>query len=178
MARRGKGGESSRVEVAITPMLDMSFQLLFFFLLNYHPSALEGQMVMALPSDKQEAKADKLENVTTGSDEKDDTLPADLTVQVKTQNDGFNNGAISQLTLVGRDGPKEIRADPGKELDQLLKELLAAKEGGNLTNKEDIKIQADSRLNWGTVVKVMDVCSKAGFRPGFAPPPDRGVGQQ
>ena len=173
MARRMKGGETSKVEVAVTPMLDMTFQLLFFFLLNYHPSALEGQMNMALPADKQEAKADKLENVTTSSDEKDDTLPADLTVQVKTQNDGYNNGGISQLTLVGRDGPKEI-----KDLDQLLKELQAAREGGNLTNKEDIKIQGDSRLNWGAVVKVLDTCTKAGFRPGFAPPPDRGVGQQ
>jgi biopolymer transport protein ExbD len=178
MARKPKGGEATKVEVAVTPMLDMTFQLLFFFLLNYHPSALEGQMNMALPSDKQEAKAEKLENVTTSSDERDDTLPADLTVQVKTQNDGYNNGPISQLTLVGRDGPKEIPADRGKELDQLLKELQAAKEGGNLTNKEDIKIQGDSRLNWGAVVKVMDVCTKAGFRPGFAPPPDRGVGQQ
>jgi biopolymer transport protein ExbD len=183
MARRMKGEAAHGVEVAVTPMLDMTFQLLFFFLLNYHPSALEGQMNMALPSDKQEAKADKLENVTTGSDEKDDTLPADLTVQIKTQNSNDaseeDRGKISQLILVGRDGPKEVPTSPtGDELGPLLKELQAAREGGNLTNKEDIKIQADSRLRWTYVVKVMDVCTKAGFKPGFAAPPDRGVGQQ
>ena len=33
-------------------MLDMTFQLLFFFLLNYHPTAPEGQMDLALPTDK------------------------------------------------------------------------------------------------------------------------------
>jgi biopolymer transport protein ExbD len=163
--------EPSRVEVAVTPMLDMTFQLLFFFILNYHPSALEGQMSMALPNDKQEAKALKPEDVKTGSDPEDNTLPADLTVNVKTQNDGYNNGTISQLTVVGRDGEK-----PVKDLDGLKSYLESVKE--SLTNKEDIKIQGDSRLAWGEVIRVMDVCTKAGFRPGFAAPPDRGVGQK
>src|SRR5689334_5141435 len=105
MTRRHKSAQAhGKVEVAVTPMLDMTFQLLFFFILNYHPSALEGQMSMALPNDKQEAKAEKLEDVKTGSDPQDDTLPADLTVQIKTQNDGFNNGIISQLAVRGRDG--------------------------------------------------------------------------
>jgi biopolymer transport protein ExbD len=152
-------------------MLDMTFQLLFFFILNYHPSALEGQMSMALPTDKQEAKADKIENVKTGSDPEDETLPADLTVNIKTQNDGSNNGIISQLSVVGRDGPHEV-----KNLAELVEYLDKVKD--TLTNKEDIKIQGDSRLGWGEVVKVMDVCTKAGFRPGFAAPPDRGVGQK
>jgi biopolymer transport protein ExbD len=163
--------EASRVEVAVTPMLDMTFQLLFFFILNYHPSALEGQMSMALPNDKQEAKAEKMEDVKTGSDPQDDTLPADLTVQVKTQNDGYNNGRISQISVRGRDGSKEV-----KDLEALKEHLESVKE--SLTNKEDIKIEGDSSLSWGEVVKVMDTCTKAGFRPGFAPPPDRGVGQK
>jgi biopolymer transport protein ExbD len=172
MARRSRVAQgASRVEVAVTPMLDMTFQLLFFFILNYHPSALEGQMSMALPNDKQEAKAEKLEDVKTGSDPQDDTLPADLTVKVKTQNDGYNNGTISQLSVVSRDGPKDV-----KDLDALKSYLESVKE--SLTNKEDIKIEGDSRLAWGEVVRVMDVCTKAGFRPGFAPPPDRGVGQK
>ena len=42
----------------------------------------------------------------------------------------------------------------------------------------DIKIEGDSSLSWGEVVKVMDICTRAGFRPGFAAPPDRGVGQK
>jgi biopolymer transport protein ExbD len=169
--RRSKDRGSSRVEVAITPMLDMTFQLLFFFILNYHPSALEGQMSMTLPIDNQEAKAAKPEDVKKGSDPEADTLPADLTVAVKTQNDGYNNGSISQLTVVGRDGPKEV-----KDLAALKDYLESVRE--TLTNKEEIKIQGDSRLRWGEVVKVMDVCTKAGFRPGFAPPPDHGAGQK
>jgi biopolymer transport protein ExbD len=167
--RKGREREASRVEVAVTPMLDMTFQLLFFFILNYHPSALEGQMSMALPKDDQKAKAEKVEDVKEGSDPDDATLPADLTVQVKTQNDGTNNGSISQLTVVGRDGPKEV-----KDLDALAAYLESVKE--SLTNKEDIKIQGDSRLGWGAIVKVMDICTKAGFKPGFAAPPDHAAG--
>lgn len=169
--RRRKAKESSRVEVAITPMLDMTFQLLFFFILNYHPSNLEGQMSMTLPIDNQEAKAARQEDVKKGSDPDSDTLPADLTIAVKTQNDGYNNDVISQITVTGRDGPKDVKVD--KNLDALKAYLESVKD--TLTNKEDIKIQADSRLVWGKVIRVMDVCTKAGFRPGFAPPPERAV---
>src|SRR5579884_630904 len=170
MARRMKGEAAHGVEVAITPMLDMTFQLLFFFILNYHPSALEGQMSMTLPIDKQEAQAAKAEDVKTGSDPDSDTLPADLTVNVKTVNDGYNNGTISQLSVTSRDGTKEV-----KDLDALKGYLESVRE--TLTNKEEVKIVGDSRLSWGEVVKVMDVCTRAGFRPGFAPPPDHGLGQ-
>ena len=36
------------VEVPVTPMLDMAFQLLTFFILTYHPMPAEGQFVMNL----------------------------------------------------------------------------------------------------------------------------------
>ena len=34
----------SEVTLPITPMLDMSFQILSFFIMTYHPSALEGHI--------------------------------------------------------------------------------------------------------------------------------------
>jgi biopolymer transport protein ExbD len=171
--RRPKAEEPTGVQVAITPMLDMTFQLLFFFLLNYHPSALEGQMSMALPAEKQEAKAQSAEQVTQSNDAEEETLAADLTVKVKTQNDGFNNGTITQLVLQGREGDQEV-----KNLDDLLAKLKEAKTSGGLQNANDIKLQCDSKLSWASALKVMDVCAKADFHVGFGAPPDRGVGQQ
>ncbi len=171
--RHPKADEPTGVQVAITPMLDMTFQLLFFFLLNYHPSALEGQMSMALPAEKQEAKAQAADQVTQSNDADDETLAADLTVKVKTQNDGFNNGTITQLVLQGRSGEQEV-----KNLDDLLAKLKDAKANGGLQNANDIKLQCDSKLSWASVLKVMDVCAKADFHVGFGAPPDRGVGQQ
>ena len=48
---RKKPGADSKITLPITPMLDMTFQLLFFFIINFHPADLEGQMDMALPSE-------------------------------------------------------------------------------------------------------------------------------
>ena len=56
------GAPGVQLGLIITPMLDMSFQILFFFVMTYHPSALEGQLEMLLPATGQ-AKADKIENV-------------------------------------------------------------------------------------------------------------------
>jgi len=36
-------------DLPITPMLDMSFQLLSFFIMTFHPTATEGQIAMTLP---------------------------------------------------------------------------------------------------------------------------------
>ena len=50
MPRRKIKGDD-RIALPITPMLDMTFQLLFFFIINFNPADLEGQMDMSLPSE-------------------------------------------------------------------------------------------------------------------------------
>ena len=42
--------EDTGPELPITPMLDMAFQLLTFFIMTYRPSALEGHMDLTLPA--------------------------------------------------------------------------------------------------------------------------------
>ncbi len=152
-------------ELPITPMLDFTFQLLFFFILNYNPSNLEGQIEMSLPPPKPPEKANV---IPTEVNSGDDELPADLTVVLKTQNDGSNNGIISSISVKDRSGETVVR-----NLDALKKYLEEAKPG--LSNKEDITLEPDSRLKWFAVVQVMDVCRKTGFRIGFGAPPDLAV---
>src|SRR6516162_7374228 len=41
MSRRLKAAGGMEVELPITPMLDMAFQIMIFFIVTYHPSALE-----------------------------------------------------------------------------------------------------------------------------------------
>src|SRR5207245_2732815 len=43
MSRRRKGDAHPEVELPITPMLDMAFQLLVFFIITYHPPVGEGE---------------------------------------------------------------------------------------------------------------------------------------
>jgi biopolymer transport protein ExbD len=167
MPRRRKRDNGPEVELPVTPMLDMAFQLLTFFIFTYHPSALEGQMELSLPA-AGEAKAKQMKDVDP--DKMSDTdieEPSQVTVVVKTQRDGINDGAISQLVV---DGLTKTTVNNLKELQDYLAKL---KGNAGLTNKEAVRLQPDSLLRWACVVDVMDACKRAGFtNVGFAPPAD------
>ena len=45
----------AKIALPITPMLDMTFQLLFFFIMNFNPVDIEGQLDAALPSQQEPA---------------------------------------------------------------------------------------------------------------------------
>jgi biopolymer transport protein ExbD len=168
MSRRKAEGSGVEPTLPITPMLDMAFQLLAFFIFTYHPSDLEGQMDLSLPSE-QVAQAQKQELVDpTSKPDKNENLelPADVTVSANTQRDGVNDGALSALHIEERSG----QLHPNN-LQQLKEELSKIRQ--RVENKEAIKIQADSKLKWNEVVKVMDACRAAGFQNiSFVPPPD------
>src|SRR6266704_1912795 len=97
MAHKRKHDAPYEPELPITPMLDMSFQILFFFVMTYHPSALEGQLDLHLP-------AQPNERGITQPGQLD--LPTDVTVVVGTQRDGLNHGGIGQLVVQSLSGEK------------------------------------------------------------------------
>jgi biopolymer transport protein ExbD len=179
MAARPKNDVAIEPTLPITPMLDMAFQLLAFFIFTYNPSDLEGQMDLSLPSEAV-SQADKKENVDpmAQSNKTPLELPADLTIIIRTQRDGVNDGAISALTVEDRSGKETIPTPEVEEaargvtlLDKLRDKLKKAH--GTVENKESIKIQGDGKLKWDSIVKVMDVCRDAGFNNiSFVPPPD------
>jgi biopolymer transport protein ExbD len=166
MARRPNKNEDPGVVLPIPAFLDMSFQMLAFFIFTYHPSDLEGQMEMNLP-EKQEARADSPPDAPQPSDS--DVAPiveADISVILRTQHDGRHDGDIKQIVI--SEGPNET---PIETPEALLKQLTEKRK--SLTNKEGVKIQGDGRLKWAKIVQIMDVCRKAGFKDvSFAPPPD------
>ena len=105
MARRRKGDPVPEVELPITPMLDMAFQLLTFFVFTYHPSALEGQMELTLPASG-EAQAKSQEDVDpTKQSDTDIEVPADLTILIKGRQDGTSDGSPFQYVVEERAGP-------------------------------------------------------------------------
>lgn len=167
--RRRKGDEELGVQLPITPMLDMAFQIFAFFVATYQPSAFEGQMLLNLPA-VGEAKAAEESQATANNQDKEIKLPSEVTITVKTKQDGINDSMPRQYVVSTPQEPEH----PVDTLDDLAAYL--AKARSNLTNQEEVTIKADSRLRFTFVVQVMDVCmnpKKGGFKHvGFGPPPD------
>jgi biopolymer transport protein ExbD len=165
-------GLKSQVELPITPFLDFSFQVLFFFIMQYNPDPMEGQLDMSLPAQKEYVQKPQLPqkpHEPPGPDEKLDE-PPEVTIVIKTHQDRRNTGNISQISVLTNSGETPIPTPEGK-LDKLVDYLKKIRE--NLGNKNDVKMLPDSLLKWEAVVKVRDACQKAGFiNASFAPPPD------
>jgi biopolymer transport protein ExbD len=180
---RSKKGVDSKVQMPITPMLDMTFQLLFFFILNYHPSALEGQMELALPTQKPTLATNDVKPLQTAdnpNEEDEPKEPPEVTVIVKAFQgvDSDKQGHISEITVRTKDTPSPTPISEENATEQRLLELLKdhlakLRDGPGLGNKDDVLMQADRKLRWQFVVKVRDACQKAGFTNAhFSPPPD------
>jgi len=173
-------GHDSKVVIPIPPMLDMTFQLLLFAMLWFRPSSLEGQMDLALPTDKpvlsQSNESAPLDKDIGEPDEPKE--PPEVTILVKAnQNDdpGTNTfGQISEISVQLKEGTTQIQEE-GANVDRLLvllqEHLKKVRE--TLVNKDDVMMKAERRLRWQYVVKVRDACQKAGFTNAhFSPPPD------
>lgn len=169
----------------IVPMLDMSFQLLFFFVATFNPGRAEGKMSLSLPASGQAKAASSQEVDLSQLSSPNLELKSDLVVRVSSHEDSFSVslgsaenrdkdeavGALRGLT------PQNRKDEIGKLMD-LLREKLAAK----LKEKRDkdgpdatisVKIEANKKTKHADVVAVMDACLRAGYTQiGFAAPPD------
>src|SRR3954468_2099831 len=98
-----RGGEpKQKINLPITPMLDMTFQLLFFFIMNFHPADLEGQMDVSLPSEEHICHPPE---GLPARPERPPEFPSDLTVIVRAHGGGGPEGGIANLwirTIEGR----------------------------------------------------------------------------
>src|SRR5437588_12851124 len=68
-------------DLPITPMLDMSFQLLAFFIMTFQPTRTEGQIMVALP--KQEGGASSVPSAQAEADK-----PVTITARVVAASGG------------------------------------------------------------------------------------------
>jgi biopolymer transport protein ExbD len=176
MTVRRKTEPGPEPNLPITPMLDMAFQLLAFFVMTYHPSDLEGQMDLSLPSENitQAQSPEDVKQDAAPDKQKPLELPANLSVIVRTRKDSKNQGLISSLSLQDDAGAQDIDK---ASLSVLRDELKKRHE--KVENKENIKIQAEGKLKWNEVVRVMDVCQQAGFKNiSFVPPDDFNLSRQ
>src|SRR5207247_10339768 len=115
--RELKADRGPEVDLPIVPFLDMSFQILFFFIMNYHPSALEGQMDLNLPA-AGEGRAQSIENIDRNKlSDTEIESKSELTVIVRTPHDNMDAGPLSKISIVGDQAELMVSTVPGLESD-------------------------------------------------------------
>ena len=136
-------------DLPITPMLDMSFQLMAFFLLTFRPMPLEAQIALALP--KEEGGPSQVAQSI------DPTADEELIVQVYAA----DNGSIAEITAAPRTGSFSL----GQDTSALFKYLHDKAKAARLEKKPPAKLRLEiaERLNYQYVVKLIDEARRAGF---------------
>jgi biopolymer transport protein ExbD len=146
--RKKKRRLQGDVTLNLAAMLDMAFQLLAFFIITYHPPAVEGDVRLRLPPASPTVVSEKAEKA--GSDEKNPNLVQgmnSLTITVL----GSANGSIHQI-MFGNDTPiAGLTA-----LDTKLRATFSAPN----TVIDQVILQVGSALDYNQLMQVVDVCTR------------------
>jgi biopolymer transport protein ExbD len=145
------GPDRVEPDLPITPMLDMSFQLLAFFILTFKPSPTEGQIALALPKEEGGHGTALLHDIP-------DEPPAKFVARVTAA----PNGTISGITFGEANGPEA--KDLGPRVEALRDELkAAATRAAGDGRPPRLVLELDSRLVQDCVVQLVDTGTRAGF---------------
>jgi biopolymer transport protein ExbD len=124
-------------------MLDMSFQLLAFFLFLFRPMPTEGQLAIMLPAGGIGQRETIANEHPDAVDEYRVTIHSSAT------------GGLGTMTLAGPASTKEnIRT-----VDALLTELKAIPYPAGVS----ISIEPSTDLQYARLIDVLDACKRAGF---------------
>lgn len=151
MSRKRQRREETPVDVTlpITPMLDMSFQLLSFFIITFHPMPTEGQLSVNLP--KVDA-ADKPQDDPTPPEDKKDEYTVTLIAS--------SSGDLASISMKGPTGEMGNIRNTADLYDQLKK---IPKPPGKGAEGVSITLEASNDLTYARLIEVMDLAKKAGY---------------
>lgn len=140
--------EDVQPDLPITPMLDMSFQLMAFFIFTFRPAPSEGQIAMALP--KEEGGSDVAPSFA-------DDKPVTFIVTV----DPGPNGTVGNMTIKEKDGPG-AGDQIGASFDRYQAELKKRKAA--LAGKPSkITLEIGDNILHEYVVRLMDLAMQVDF---------------
>jgi biopolymer transport protein ExbD len=152
MVRRKKANvDYVEPDLPITPMLDMSFQLLAFFIMTFQPSPTEGQLLLALPK---EEGSDKL-NIPNPTE--------DTTVSYVVTVAAGQGGVIREMFLTEKGAANPTPTVLGASQKVYFTELeKRAKALGGKPGK--LILEIDNALLNEYVVGLLDAGIRAGFK--------------
>ncbi|MCE9568203.1 MAG: biopolymer transporter ExbD [Planctomycetes bacterium] len=165
--------ELVEADLPITPMLDMSFQLLSFFIMTFHPSPTEGQIALALPPSD-----------NPGGNERFD-VQIEKPTRYISQIIADDQGKISGITLREEGAPDDGARQLGADVAVLMKELKAittaeqkrrdkeTARGNVAPPPPKLTFEMSDKLVQAYVVQVFDAAVQAGFADITTVPIDR-----
>ena len=137
---------AAEVEIQVTPMLDMAFQLLTFFIMTFNPAPSEGQFSMNLLPASPQAKPG--EAISDANAPADPNVPATLRTMTTTIQ-ATGDGSIGKVSI------GDVEVDGLEQLKAQLQTIL----GDKSLPFEQALIQADPDLKYEELVKVIDIFS-------------------
>jgi len=151
MARhRNMVTDQVEADLPITPMLDMSFQLLAFFIMTFHPAPTEGQIAMTLPPSDQGGNS----GIPDPTAEK----PTKYIVHVVAS----ETGTIKSMTVREEGSAAAEAKEIGVDIQNYFKELQALTKPLN-GKPAKLTLEIDEKLLEAYVVQLIDHGIRAGF---------------
>jgi len=158
MHRRGRQQTpATEPDLPITPMLDMSFQLMAFFILTFRPVPTEGQLALVLPSLGQGPPIAKIDDVTEKPDAYTVTvsptggIPSDITLLKENELEPVTFKMTPQSQTKAMD-------DLYAALAKIVKDQKAAKRP-----VPTLDMQFGDEVRYQFVIKMLDDAKVAGF---------------
>jgi len=144
--KKKKNRMQGDVELNLAAMLDMSFQLLAFFILTFKPAPVEGQVDLRLPP---AAAITASAGKEAGSKDSPDPLKGlnSMPILVYSKTDG----SLDQVMLFGT-AYKDI-----KKIETRINQELT-KPGSPI---DQVVIQVGSRLHYDQLMRIVDICTRA-----------------
>ena len=147
--RSGTSDNVEEVQFPVTPMLDMAFQLLAFFVLTFHAPSSETYFMLDLPATPAALPPDPLRRSTTVSARPLDTdLENDLWVRAKADELGdlksiqLGDASLPDIETLGERIRRYVKILDGRPLR--------------------VRLLADESLRYEEAARVMTTCSAAG----------------
>ncbi|MFM1802479.1 MAG: hypothetical protein RJA81_1831 [Planctomycetota bacterium] len=139
MKIRKSSREESKISVEMTPMIDVVFQLLIFFMFTFKIVSVEGEFAITMPAAEQGSAAPTSENITA--------LP-DIQVVLSAS----ETGELAGIQV----GDSEV-----KTLEELATTLQAiVGDDPELASDVELQINAPDNLKYGYVVGTINAAAK------------------
>lgn len=164
------------LSLIVTPMLDMSFQLLSFFIMVYHPAALEGHIEGKLLPPSKFAVKGKSAEMSSGELPSVDN-PPDLSTYVTVKINSVPKGKTEGDRLDGMPRTIQYARPEAPSLTTIVDSDMDLKKGLNLLTGElkkileekgntatSVKLEAEPELKHEYMMQVYDACKRAGFQ--------------